>query len=291
MQFQGQGKPPLGIAFDSDLETIDSALALALLYGLQGKNEARLISISVNRPSLQAAAFCDAVARFYAGEPSPFSPPISIGMTMGQPSSDPPMLTTIAAKYPNQVHKLNDTADPVALLRNGLTAQNDQNAAIVLDGPPVNLLNLLPLPGAKDLIVQKVKHLVIAEARLGADAAAVKRLYADWPTEIVIVPAALGDTLPFPGASIEKDFAWSTAHPVADAYRAYRTMPYDAPSWAMTAALYAARPQENYFTTTDAGPRQKRLALDASQKDRIVQAYTELASAKPVPRRRFGKKQ
>ncbi len=120
---------------------------------------------------------------------------------------------------------------------------------------------------------------------------AAKRLYAEWPTAIVMAPAEVGDALPFPGASIEKDFAWSPAHPVADAYRAFRPMPYDAPSWAMTAALYAAQPQEKYFTITNAGGRVQRLGLDASQRDRILQVYTEMASAKPVPRRRFGKKQ
>jgi hypothetical protein len=38
-QFPGQGKPPIGIVFDSDLGNgIDDALALAMLYGFEGKN-------------------------------------------------------------------------------------------------------------------------------------------------------------------------------------------------------------------------------------------------------------
>jgi hypothetical protein len=245
----------------------------------------------VSRPSLKAAAFCDSLARFYGGPSGPFTPPVTIGMATGKAAQDPPMLATVAAKYPSPVQKLNDTADPVALIRNALTAQTSQNAAIVLAGPAVNLLNLLELPGAKDLIVRNVKFLVAAEPHVSRDAASAKQLYATWPTPIVVAPAELGDALPFPGAAIERDFAWSTAHPVADAYRAYRPMPYDAPSWAMVAALYAGRPQENYFSVSDAGDRRKRLTLDPSQKDRIIQAYTELASAKPVPRRRFGKKQ
>ena len=51
MQFSGQGKPPLGIIFDSAMgASIDSALALALLYGLEGKSEVRLTSVSVSKP-------------------------------------------------------------------------------------------------------------------------------------------------------------------------------------------------------------------------------------------------
>ena len=71
----------------------------------------------------------------------------------------------------------------------------------------------------------------------------------------------------FPGASIDKEFADAAPdNPVADAYRAWQAMPYDAPSWAMAAALYAARPKEGYFKlsgpgtirwTTTAGPRSR----------------------------------
>ena len=57
MQFPGQGKPPLGIVFDSDFgNRIDDALALALLYGFDGKNEARVVSMSVTKSNLKAAA-------------------------------------------------------------------------------------------------------------------------------------------------------------------------------------------------------------------------------------------
>src|SRR5205085_7811738 len=102
-------------------------------------------------------------------------------------------------------------------------------------------------------------------------------------------------------ASIEKDFAWSPAHPVADAYKAYKAMPYDAPTSAMAAVLYAVRPQEAYFKTSDAGTvsvleggklkftaspqgKHRQLTFDPAQKNRILKAYTEIASAKPVPR-------
>ena len=63
----------------------------------------------------------------------------------------------------------------------------------------------------------------------------------------------MGDALPYPGASIEKDFAWSPAHPVVDAYRAYKPMPYDAPASALAAVLQAALPDEKYFTLSEPG--------------------------------------
>src|SRR5579863_7729692 len=141
MQFRGMGKPPLGIVFDCDMgESIDAVLALAMLYGFQGKNEARVLSISTSRPSFKAAACCDAIARFYNGEPGPFFPALAIGMAESGPAAaDTPIVAAVTAKFPPKIQKLNDTADPVALIRNALTAQVDQNAAVVLAGPATNL--------------------------------------------------------------------------------------------------------------------------------------------------------
>ncbi|HEV2446707.1 MAG TPA: hypothetical protein VGS58_12320, partial [Candidatus Sulfopaludibacter sp.] len=216
MQFQRQGQGAPGIVYDCDMgETIDTALALALLYGIQGKNEGRVISLSVSKPNLKAAQCCDAIARLYMGEPGPFTPPLSVGMAESGPApGDTPLLAAVTARFPGKVQKLNDTADPVPLIRNMLTAQTDGNASVVLAGPATNLARLLDLPGAKELIAQKVKLLAIAEARLDRDPAAARRVKADWPTPMVMAGPELGDALPFPGASIEKDFAWSTAHPV-----------------------------------------------------------------------------
>lgn len=283
MQFRGQGKPPLGVVFDCDMgESVDTVLALAMLYGIQGKNEGRVLSISTSKPNLKAAAFCDTLARFYLGEPGPFFPPLSIGMAEAGPApADTPMLTAVSAKFPAKMQRLTDTADPVALIRNALTAQFDGNASVVLAGPATNLARLLDLPGAKEVIKKKVKVLAIAEPRLDRDPAAFTRITSDWPTPIVIAGAELGVRLPFPAASIEKDFAWSPAHPVVEAFRAWHAMPYDAPTWAMVAALHAAKPAENYF-----GVANGRLTLETSQIDRIIQVYTELTSAKPVPRTR-----
>ena len=311
MQFQGQGKPPVGVVFDCDMgNTIDDALALALLYGFQGKNTIRVISVSVNKPNLKAAEYCDVVTRFYQGEPGGFFAPTPIGLALAaRMDPDAAMTTAPLARqnaegkpqYSCGINKLNDTADPVAQIRNALTAQADQNAVVVLKGPATNLVGVLELPGTRDLIVHKVKFLVAAD--FGRDAAAARKLLAEWPAPIVYASPELGDALPFPGASIEKDFAWSPAHPIVDAYRAYKSMPYDAPSWAMTAVLHAARPAEADFKLSDPGTlvldsdrvrftasaqgKHRQLLYDPEQKEKIIALYTELASAKPVPRQRF----
>ena len=86
-----------------------------------------------------------------------------------------------------------------------------------------------------------------------SDIAAARKLFAEWPTPVVAVGSEVGDALPYPGASIEKDFAWSPAHPVVDAYRALKPMPYDAPASALAAVLHAVHPEDGYFTLSDPG--------------------------------------
>ena len=223
-----------------------------------------------------------------------------------------------APVYEHGIHKLNDTAEVAALIRNAFTAQHDQNAIVVLAGPATNLVKVLDLPGAKELIAHKVRFLSVVagsypdgrpEFNIRTDIPAARKLFAEWPTPIVAAGRELGEALPFPASSIEKDFAWSPAHPVVDAYRAYKPMPYDAPTWDMTAVLYAVRPQEGYFKLSAPGTigvlndgavkftpssegKHRYLILDAGQKERIVKTYTEIASAKPVPRQpRFRRKQ
>lgn len=324
MQPQGQEKPPVGIIFDCGLgNNIDEALALALLYGLDAKNETRVISLSVSKPNLKAAAFCEAIARFYGGASSgAFG---AMGRTMpvgladeGKSPEDTPMLTVPLSKlngegaplYSHGIEKITDTAEVRALIRNAFTQQPDQSCIVVLTGPATNLVRTLNLPGVKDLIARKARFLSVAggaypdgppQFNIKADTAAARKLFAEWPTPIVATGDEIGASLLFPASSIEKDFAWSPAHPVVDAYRAYKPMPYDAPTSAMAALLYAIRPQEGYFKLSEPGTisvlddgrtkftpspegKHRYLILDPEQKERVIKTYTEIASAKPAPR-------
>src|SRR5215475_4518954 len=331
MQNQGQEKPPIGIIFDCGLgNSIDEALALALLYGLDGKNEARVISLSVSKPNLKAAALCEAIARFYGGASSgafgAAGRTLPVGLAdEGKSPEDTPMLTIPLSKlndagaplYSHGIEKLTDTAEVRALIRNALTQQPDQSCVVVLTGPATNLARTLHLPGVKDLIARKARFLsVVGGAYLNgapqrnvqfkifnirADIAAARKLFAEWPTPIVAAGDEIGASLLFPASSIDNDFAWAPAHPVVDAYRAYKPMPYDATTSAMAALLYAVRPQENYFKLSEPGTisvlndgrtkftpspegKHRYLILDPEQKERVIKTYTEIASAKPVPK-------
>jgi hypothetical protein len=333
MQSGFQTVPPVGVLFDCDLgNEIDDALALALLYGLDGKSECRVVATTISKPNLKSAALCDAIGRFYAGEVSAafnaVGRTLPVGLTTsGGHGEDTPMLAILAKQTPDgkpayrhAIETLEDTADPVNVLRNALSAQHPQNAVVVCTGPATNLAALLRFPHSRSFITERSRFLVFAGGSfpdgkpspgVQGNIAAAKQLFAEWPTPIIAVGSEAGDAVPFPAASIDKDFAWSPAHPVVDAYKAYKTMPYDAPTAAVAAVLYAVRSKEDLFRLSEPGTitvlddgatrftpasdgKHRFLIVDPAQKDAIQQQYIALASAKPVPRmprRRFFQQQ
>ena len=295
-------KPPVGIIFDCDMAQIDDALALSLMFGLDGKRETRVASMSISRPSLKAAAFCDAVSRFYAGAAVQFMRMLPVGMELKGTAPGPqPMLDGPLAKpdYKHTIHAMNDTADPAALIRNALTAHHDGNCLAVLAGAATNFSKALTLPGVKDLVAKKVRFLTVVPDPV--DLVETNKLLSDWPGPVVVVDPTIGDQLLYPGSSIETGFTWTQAHPVVDAYKSYRPMPYDAPTPTLAAVLHAVRPHEGYFKLSETGTitmleggklrlapsaqgKHRQLVYDPAQKERILKTYTEIVTAKPVPR-------
>jgi hypothetical protein len=324
---RGTAKPPIGIALEGDLGVrIDALLAIAMLNGFASKGEARKIAICIPRASLRAAQLADVATAFYSSRPLPGpggavggNPDSLVGMPDGPSfaTDNPPLAAILSQKtaegtpqYQSVVADTLDTADDAVLMRNMLLAQNDGNAAVVLAGPASGLARLLGLYGAKPQIATKAARLVVAvgafpsgqpDAALASDVAAARKVFAEWPTPIVAAGAELGAALPYPGARIESDFGWSKAHPLADAYRAFKPMPYDAPASALAALLYAVHPDDGFFTLSDPGTisvlddgrtqfapspdgTHRYLIADPAQTDRVIKLYRSLVSAPPAPR-------
>jgi len=329
MQGRGTVKPPTGITFDSDLgNNIDGFLTLGFLQAIAAKGEARVIAVSISKSTLKAAQAAEAITKFYEGPPPAggrgFGGGVGVNPEMvgladnGKWPNVTPIMDAVLSKkaadgkpaYPWLIGSLLDTADPGITMRNILLAQFDENAVAVLDGPCTDMVGLMELYGAKPQLTAKVKYLVAAagaypggpaEANIKSDITSAKKMFAEWPTPIIAVGREVGEALPYPGASIEKDFTWAPSHPIVDAYRAFKTMPYDAPAPGLAAALYATHPDDGYFKlsepgtitvlddgqtkfTPGAGGKHRYLITDPAQKDKVIQLYTQLVSAKPVPR-------
>jgi hypothetical protein len=306
MQF---GPPPVvGVVYNTTMRRPDAALSLALLYGLEGKREARVASIAVTENGFGAAAFVDAVLRFYQLGPAPNTNRVlPIGLAIDKPlPADPPFVKAVLDRtndkgeplYRRAVRRVSDTAEVTALMRNSLAYFPDGKVAVVLSAPATYLARILDYPGTPELIKAKVRTTVVSECR--QDVAAMRRLLADWPAPIVFCGREVGEALPFPGSSIEQDFAWTPAHPVVDFYRAAKTMPYDTPAQDLAAILFAVRPEAGLLRLSEpgsievldgggmrfipaAGGKHHRLVVDPAKKDAIITILREIVSAKPVP--------
>ena len=315
MQGRGAALTP-GILFDSDMgRNIDAALALAMLFGL---GRGRVIAVGVSNSNLEAAAFCDVIARFYGAGNLP------IGFAEGGPiSDDSPMLQVpLGMRNPDgqptfrhNIRSVIDTADPPVAFRNALLTQQEKQSIAVLAGPATNFARTLALAGARDIVASKVRLLVMAagsfgsaaaDPRIRADVASARKLLAEWPSPIVAIGVEAGNAAPYPHQSIESDLASTPNHPIAAAYRAYREEQSGAvaagagvPAQAVLAALYAANPAAEYFKLSPAGTievaddgqshfkelangNHRYLIVDPAQKDSLTQAFIALAAVRPA---------
>jgi inosine-uridine nucleoside N-ribohydrolase len=209
--------------------------------------------------------------------------------------------------------RANTASEPAVSLLRKLLSQSSEKVTIVQVGFSTNLAALLDskadsaslLPGT-ELVREKVA-LVSAmagnftggspEYNVKLDIPAARILFERWPGPIVLSGFEIGRDLLFPSRSIEHDFSYTSWHPIAASYRAYSRMPYDRPTWDLTAVLAAVRPEHAYFdisekghvrvaddgvTTFETGSGDRRyLRLEPARKAQILEALTLLASEPP----------
>jgi inosine-uridine nucleoside N-ribohydrolase len=146
------------------------------------------------------------------------------------------------------------------------------------------------------------------EFNLAVDIASAQALFAHWPTRIVATGVEVGLTMRYPPESILNDYRYMQNHPIAQTYRVFceerralrpaLTCPHSHATFDLTAVLYAARPDRNYFSLSSPGRitvlddgsshfeedhagMHQYLMISAEQKDRTLEAMVMLASQPP----------
>lgn len=303
----GAGQP---VIFDTDMgNDIDDALALAMLHTLTDRGECDLIGVTLTNSNPAAVPYIRWLNRFYGRGQLPVGAAIKaleggdrdgyMSAALGAASAQPAPPGPPAPPAP--------PAEPAPVLLRRLLAGASAKVVIVQTGFSTNLAALLNAPDGATLIEQKVALLVVMagdfagggpEYNVRIDVAAARTVFERWPTPIIFSGFEIGRELPFPASSIEQDFGYASVHPVALAYRAYQRMPYDRPSWDLTAVLQAVRPQHAYFGLSEPGnvvvesngatrfipgARDRRyLRLDPARRSQILEALTLLASEPPL---------
>jgi hypothetical protein len=251
---------PIGVVYNTSMARPDAALALAAMYTMESKKESHMGSVCVVGSGFEAALFCDIIAKMYTVGVRNGNQALAVGLAAEPGMQDSPMVKAAVERktekgeplYARTLTRVADTSAPAAVLRNGVIFNTD--SVVILSGPSTYLAKSLDLLGTKDLYKQRVKHLVIVDAGTPyKDAAALRKVIAEWPTPVFFCPKEVGDQLRFPGAALEKDFSWAPAHPVVDAYKAYQPMPYDAPLHDLAATHYAVHPDSGFFALSAPG--------------------------------------
>jgi len=306
------------LIFDTDIgNDIDDALALAVIHELADRGEVDLLAVTISKDNPWAAPYVDLVNTFYG------RPEIPIGVVRnGKTPDDGKYLRQIveAAEngktiYPHKLKSGADAPEAVGLLRKTLASQADGSVVFVTVGFLTNAARLMdskpdessPLDGM-ELVKKKISlYCMMAgafsdprapEYNVIIDADASREVFEKWPTPIVASGYEIGLAIKYPAQSIEMDYRYVPHHPVAEAYRLYEKMPNDRPTWDLTAALYAIRPEHEYFGLSKAGKislgeknvtkfeeradgTHRFLTLTPEQGIRVKEALVEMASSPP----------
>ena len=309
---------PVKVIFDTDVgNDVDDVLALSVLHALQSRGECELLAVTITKTDELAGPFVDAVNTFYG------RPGIPIGFTHSGLTNTPSSFLPLAdakdddqPRYPHHLKRSSDAPEATALLRQILSRQPDHSVVLVQVGYFSNFAALLdtsgdassPLTG-RELAQQKVRLLSVMagsfkpnghdlEYNVTQHLAASKRLARDWPTPIVWSGFEIGIALPYPAMSIQRDFNYVPHHPAAEAYCLYNPPPHERPTWDLTSAIYAVRPDRGYFGLSAPGRvtveedgftrfapapdgRDRYLTLTEAQIPRVKEALVELASQPP----------
>ncbi len=319
--------PPL-VVFDTDLGAdVDDVLALAMLHAYADRGMAEIAAVTISRNSTVAARYADAVNTFY-GRPDI---PVGIHKNSIIDFNDDFMYTSEVDSWP---HDLTDAEVPdgAALLRQVLVDAEaaGRKVVIIQTGFSGNLADLLDSGGdattprnGVDLVADTVSLLSImagaadpgmVEFNVEKDIASAQRVFADWPTAMVVSPFELGYNILYPYSSITSDFGWIDRHPVREAYEFsdlgwHEDAPpfYNMRSWDLTSVMQALEPDASFFFTSDPGRMtvandgrttfapgasdgsRVDIVLDRgteysqAEKQRVIDRMIELTSSQPQP--------
>ncbi|MBN1131935.1 MAG: nucleoside hydrolase [Bacteroidales bacterium] len=273
--------PPISVIFDTDIgNDVDDVLALDMLYKYLDQGSINLLGIVSSKDDHPwCAEFLDILNTWYG------YPDIPIGVLYNGVSKEDSIYTehTKYTKYvcdleldgkPMFERKFDDydkTPCSVDLMRKLLAGAPDTSVVIITVGFSTNISRLLNSEpdeyaslNGKELIIKKVKYLSmmagnyersegLKEFNVYMDEESARNVFSNWPTQILVSGFKVGLSILFPASSIENDFNYVDHHPMVEAYRCYLPMPYDRPTWDLTAVLAVIEKDSAFFGYSPVG--------------------------------------
>lgn len=308
---------PIPVIFETDMgNDVDDALALDMLYKYADQKKIRLLAINSNKNNISSPEFIDIMNTWYG------HPDIPVGKVVNGANSENDAInyTQVVRDYKPPFKKTHADStgytNAVLLYRKLLSEAKDHSVVIISVGFSTNLARLLDTKGdhhsalgGAELVKQKVKLLSVMagnfegkkmkEYNVVKDVPSARKLFREWPGQIVVSPFEVGEQVKYPASSIEHDFAWAPHHPVVIAYRSYAKMPYDRQTWDLTSVLYAIEGRADYFSVSQSGTiavtddeftsftpsaegNHSYLKINAEQAERVKKRFVELITSRPA---------
>lgn len=256
-----KGADRLKVIFETDIgNDIDDALAMDMLYKYIDSGAIDVLAIMINKNGDAPAGYVDLMNVWYGHRDIPIGvirngadcendavnyAELVCGMTdkHGEPL------------FMRSLKTYRELPDAHRLYRKVLSEQPDSSVTIVSVGFFTNLSRLLDTRpdeyssmSGMELVSSKVCSLVVMAGcfndpdrrsyNVFKDIDAAEKVISEWPGEIIATPYEVGAEILFPSACIEQNLNLDIPHPVVEAYKVYRTMPYDRPTWDLTALMY-----------------------------------------------------
>ncbi len=256
---------PIPVIIETDMgNDIDDAIALAVAHKAADLGKIDLLAVGCHKLSDTPARYVDIVNTYYG------HPEVAVAMSE-TPVKEFSEYVDYTAEPCGMGFKETWSGsfhEPVSLYRKLLSEAEDNSVCFVSIGFGTTLAQLLDSPadeysklGGKELVARKVKVLSImagsygekkrAEYNVANDIPAMQKVFAEWPGTIVQNPFEIGKQVMFPGSLIEENLGYESLNPVAEAYKLYKKMPYDRPSWDILSVLYILDPDK--FTISAPG--------------------------------------
>jgi hypothetical protein len=136
------------------------------------------------------------------------------------------------------------------------------------------------------------------EYNVAQDVPSAEKIFKGWPGEIVTSGSEIGASIQYNPERLAADFRYAEHHPLVDAYRAYKRMPYAEQLWDPSAVLYAVRPYPAYCSLSapgtiqtdakgatafveSAGGKQRYLVVNDAQRAAVRETISVLMSEPP----------
>jgi inosine-uridine nucleoside N-ribohydrolase len=276
------GAEPVRLIFDTDLcNDVDDTMALAVIHALQNRNECELLAVTTTHDNPYVAPMIGVLNTFYGRPDIPIAV-VKNGCAKSEGRYNRKVLglkdDAGNPRYSYNLPPVDQLPEAVSYLRKRLAAEPDNSVVLVQVGYCTNLARLLettgddisPLSG-RELVTKKVKFLSIMAAafneklkeykeyNVNVDIPSAKKLFENWPTEMIFSGLEVGRQILYPLKSLQDDFNYVKYHPVKDAYHFHCGLDKSHTTHDLMSVLYAVRPERGYF---DLSPRGTAKVLD-----------------------------